>query len=193
MTTNASASIRSRLLRRAKNEGTEFELFLVRYACERFLYRLSMCEARERCILKGASLLALWMEEPYRATRDIDLLAFGENDEANVRRVMTTICNVSCPQDELDFDINSLAVSEIRENQRYGGQRANLHAFLGTARIPVQVDFGFGDAVTPAPKKRSCPHSLTICRRHSCKHIRRFPLSLRNLSLWSRWEYVTAE
>ena len=157
MTTNASASIRSRLLRRAKNEGTEFELFLVRYACERFLYRLSMSEARERCILKGASLLALWMEEPYRATRDIDLLAFGENDEANVRRVMTTICNVSCPQDELDFDINSLAVSEIRENQRYGGQRANLHAFLGTARIPVQVDFGFGDAVTPGPEEARLP------------------------------------
>ena len=99
MTTNATASIRSRLLRRAKNEGTEFELFLVRYACERFLYRLSMSEARERCVLKGASLLALWMKEPYRATRDVDLLAFGGNDEANVRSVMTTICNVSCPED----------------------------------------------------------------------------------------------
>ena len=157
MTTNAPASIRSRLLRLAKNEGTEFELFLVRYACERFLYRLSMSEARERCILKGASLLALWMEEPYRATRDIDLLAFGENDEANVRSVMTTICNVSCPKDGLDFDISSLAVSEIRENQRYGGQRANLRAFLGTARIPVQVDFGFGDAVTPGPEEAQLP------------------------------------
>ena len=69
MTNNVAASIRARLLNRAKAEGTEFELFLVRYACERFLYRLGESEVRERCILKGASLLALWMEEPYRATR----------------------------------------------------------------------------------------------------------------------------
>ena len=157
MTTNAPASIKSRLLRRAKNEGTEFELFLVRYACERFLYRLSMSEVRERCILKGASLLSLWMEEPYRATRDIDLLAFGGNDEANVRSLMITICNISCPKDGLDFDISSLVVSEIRENQRYGGQRAKLRAFLGTTRIPVQVDFGFGDAVTPGPEEAWLP------------------------------------
>ena len=157
MTTNAAASIRARLLNRARNEGTEFQFFLVRYVSERFLYRLSMSEARESCILKGASLLALWMEEPYRATRDIDLLAFGENDETTVRNVMTTICNVSCPEDGLRFDLDTLKVSAIRENPRYGGQRARLGALLGTAKIPVQVDFGFGDAVTPGPAETMLP------------------------------------
>ena len=71
MTANVAASIRARLLNKARNIGSEFELFLVRYACERFLYRLGESVERERCILKGATLLALWMEEPYRATRDI--------------------------------------------------------------------------------------------------------------------------
>ena len=80
MTTDVAASIRSRLLSRAKAEGTDFQLFLDRYACERFLYRLGESEVRDRCILKGASLLALWMDEPYRATRDVDLLASGAND-----------------------------------------------------------------------------------------------------------------
>ena len=70
MSTGAAASIRARLLNRAKSEGTEFQLYLVRYACERFLYRLGASAARDQCILKGASLLAIWMEEPYRATRD---------------------------------------------------------------------------------------------------------------------------
>ena len=74
MTSNAAASIRARLLNKARNAGAEFELFLVRYACERFLYRLGESTMRERFILKGAALLALWMEEPYRATRDIDRL-----------------------------------------------------------------------------------------------------------------------
>ena len=157
MTTNVAASIRSRLLSRAKAEATEFQLFLDRYACERFLYRLGESEVRDRCILKGASLLALWMEEPYRATRDVDLLVFGANDEENVRGVMTTICNVSCPKDGMALDISTLKVSAIRDGQRYGGQRATLIALLGTARCNIQVDFGFGDVVIPGPEEAQLP------------------------------------
>ena len=59
MSTNSTASIRARLLNRAKSEGEEFQLYLVRYACERFLYRLGASRARDQCILKGASLLAV--------------------------------------------------------------------------------------------------------------------------------------
>ena len=157
MSPNAAASIRARLLNMAKSEGTEFQLFLVRYACERFLYRLGASGARAQCILKGASLLAVWMEEPYRATRDIDILAFGENDEETVKGLMATICNVLCPEDGLLFDIDTLDVSKIRDGQRYSGQRARMRALLGTARITVQVDFGFGDTVTPGPEEARLP------------------------------------
>ena len=151
MKLNVAASIRERLLNKARSVGAEFELFLVRYACERFLYRLGQSTVRERCILKGANLLALWMEEPFRATRDIDLLAYGESDETTVREVIATIINVPCPDDGIVFDIQTLQVSPIRDNQRYGGQRAKLHTFLGAARISLQVDFGFGDVVVPGP------------------------------------------
>lgn len=157
MTSNVAASIRGRLLNRAKAEGTEFQFFLDRYACERFLYRLGESEVRDRCILKGASLLALWMAEPYRATRDVDLLAFGGNDAETVRDVMTAVCNVPCPEDGLNLDIGALRVSEIREGQRYGGQRAALAALLGTARCNLQVDFGFGDVVIPGPEESWLP------------------------------------
>ena len=97
------------------------------------------------------------MEEPYRATRDIDILAFGANDEETVRGAMSTICNVPCPEDGLLFDVDTLDVSAIRDGQRYGGQRARMRAILGTARITVQVDFGFGDAVTPGPEEATLP------------------------------------
>ena len=157
MTTNVAASIRSRLLSRAKAEDTEFQLFLDRYACERFLYRLGESEARDRCILKGASLLALWMDEPYRSTRDVDLLTFGDNDEETVRYVMETICNVSCPEDGIALDISTLKISAIRDGQRYGGQRAAMTAFLGNAKCNVQVDFGFGDVVIPGPEEAQLP------------------------------------
>lgn len=157
MTTNIAASIRARLLNRARTEGTEFQLFLDRYACERFLYRLGESEARDRCVLKGASLLALWMDEPYRATRDVDLLAFEADDEEKIRSVMTTVCNVSCPEDGLVLDISTLNVSTIRDDQRYGGQRATLIALLGTAKCNIQVDFGFGDVVIPNPIEEHLP------------------------------------
>ena len=157
MTTNVAASIRSRLLSRAKAEDTEFQLFLDRYACERLLYRLGESEARNRCILKGASLLALWMDEPYRSTRDVDLLIFGDNDEETVRYVMETICNVSCPEDGIALDISTLKISAIRDGHRYGGQRATLVALLGSAKCNVQVDFGFGDVVIPGPEEARLP------------------------------------
>ena len=155
MTSNVSASVKARLLNRVDSDRTQFGLLLVRYACERFLYRLG--KSKERCILKGATLLAIWMEEPHRATRDIDLLTTGENDEEAVRRMMTTICNVPCPEDGLIFDLETLQVSPIRDNQRYGGQQARLVALLGRAEIPVRVDFGFGDVVTPGPEEAQLP------------------------------------
>ena len=77
MNRNIAESVRARLFDRHGKDGTEFELLLVRYACERFLFRLGESAVSDKCILKGATLLALWMKEPYRATRDIDILALG--------------------------------------------------------------------------------------------------------------------
>jgi len=160
MSPDVAASIKARLLNKAKPRGEEFELFLVRYACERFLYRLGASEFRDRCILKGAGLLTLWMNDPYRATRDLDFLAYGSNDEASIRVAMETICAVPCPEDGLTFDLDSLDLSPIRAEEEYQGQRAVVRAYLGKARIRLQLDFGFGDAVTPGPEDALYPRLL---------------------------------
>jgi hypothetical protein len=157
MTRNIAASVKARLLNRAKEKQEEFELFLVRFACERFLYRLSASHLRGRCTLKGAALLTLWMTDPYRATRDLDLLAAGANDEASIRAAMETICRVPCPEDGLEFDLETLELAPIRAEEKYAGQRAIVVAYLGTARIRLQVDFGFGDAVVPAAEDAEFP------------------------------------
>jgi hypothetical protein len=160
MNPNIAASIKARLLTSAHEHDEEFELFLVRYACERFLYRLGASPLRERCMLKGARLLSLWMDDPYRPTRDIDLLASGKSDERSIREIMESICRVPCPQDGLVFDVDSLDVSPIRAEQEYPGQRAVMNVLLGKARIRLQVDFGFGDAVTPGPEEAGFPTLL---------------------------------
>ena len=149
MSPDVTASIRARLLNRAKSGGIEYQLYLVRYACERFLYRLGQSEVRDRLILKGGTLLSLWMPEPFRSTRDIDMLALEENHEEVIRDLIETVCAVSFAEDGLEFDVDTLKIASIREGQLYGGQRATLTALLGNARATVRIDFGFGDAVSP--------------------------------------------
>ena len=175
MNNGITASIKARLPNRAKECGEEFQFVLMRYACERLLYRLGASRVRERCTLKGAGLLATWMEEPYRTTLDIDLLASGGAEEASVRAIMATICDVPCPEDGLVFDSTRLSVSPIRPAQTHRGPRVKLNGNLGTVRIPVQVDFGFGDIVIPGPEEAELKTlvggmpapSLRICPRAS--------------------------
>jgi hypothetical protein len=72
--TNRAASIRARLLNRARIERTDFNLMLTRYSLERLLYRLSVSPWAEEFLLKGALLFDLWFDQPHRPTRDIDLM-----------------------------------------------------------------------------------------------------------------------
>lgn len=172
MSPNVTASIKARLLNEAKRRGEQLELLLVRFVCERFLYRLGASDLRGRCTLKGAGLLSLWMPDPYRATRDVDLLASGENDEATVRASMLAICRTPCPEDGLDFDLESLVVTPIRDQQKYAGQRAMMRVFLGQARTRLQVDFGFGDALSLPPEDAELP---TLIDRIPAPRVRVYP------------------
>jgi hypothetical protein len=112
------------------------------------------------------------MDETHRATRDIDLLASGDAHEAAVRQMMETICQVTCPEDGIELDLESLSVTPIRDEQRYPGQRAVLRAHLGKTRIRVQVDFGFGDALSVAPAEAEVP---TLIDRVPAPRVRAYP------------------
>jgi hypothetical protein len=114
MSPNIAASVRARLLNQAMTQREEFERTLVRYADERLLYRLGASAAREQCVLKGASLLTAWIPDPYRATRDVDVLTLGSPDDGAIRKLVEEICSVPCPEDGLRFDLSELVVEDIR-------------------------------------------------------------------------------
>jgi len=160
MSPDVAASARARLLALAKAQREEFERTLVRYTAERLLYRLGVSPAREHCILKGASLLTVWMPDPYRATRDVDVLSFGSPDDDAIRALVAEICAEPCPEDGLRFDLSELVIEEIRGPEEYPGKRARFLAFLGTARIRVQMDLGFGDALVAGPEEIEYPTLL---------------------------------
>jgi len=160
MSPDPAASVRARLLNQAKQHGEEFERTLARFAGERLLYRIGACAARDRCILKGASLLAVWMPDPYRATRDVDVLASGPTDDDAIRSMIAELCAVDCPEDGLRLDLSELVVEAIRAEEEYSGKRARFRAFLGQARIAVQLDLGVGDAIAIAPEEITYPTML---------------------------------
>jgi len=154
-----AASMHARLLNRAKARGEDFNLVLTRFATERFLYRLSLLPAREVFWLKGALLFDLWFDVPHRPTRDADFLGFGPADAATLAAAMREVCEVEAA-DAIVFDAASIVVEEIREDARYGGLRVRLVGRLGNARCTVQLDVGFGDAVTPGPVEALLPTLL---------------------------------
>lgn len=157
---NVGASVRARLLKVSKERHEDFTLMLMNYAAERFLYRLSRSRLREQFVLKGAMLFAVRVGERYRPTRDLDLLGLGEATEAAIHAAVREIATTTVEDDGLVFDVGTLEVHAIREDDRYGGIRAIMQAHLADARIHVQIDVGFGDAVTPAATNMNFPTLL---------------------------------
>lgn len=150
MTTNP-ASIKQRLLNLARANGEDFQQLLTRYANERFLYRLSISKHSEKFLLKGASLFTLWFGVPHRQTRDVDLLGFGSNQINDLEMIFNDVVIIEC-EDGLTFDPDSISGEEIKEGEEYQGIRMTFLAKLGNARIYLQTDIGFGDAVNPPPQ-----------------------------------------
>ena len=162
---NIGASVRQRLLNLAHARGQPMELLLTRYALERLLHRLSLSPHRERFVLKGAMLLATWFDEPHRATRDVDLLGFGDAAEDALLGTFRKIMAVEV-DDGVSFDLKGLRIEAIREEVEYGGSRLRTTAALAGARIPITVDIGFGDAVEPGVDDIDLPVLLDMPSPH---------------------------
>ena len=155
MKANRAASIRQRLLNRARQEQETFDAVLNRFGRERLLYRIGISEYRDRFLLKGAMLFALWYDMPHRPTRDMDLLGFGPGELFVLERVFREFAQQQV-DDGLAFS-ETVTAAEIRKEANYAGARVTLLATLEQARIPLQVDIGFGDPVTPEAEQIDYP------------------------------------
>jgi predicted nucleotidyltransferase component of viral defense system len=158
---NVAVSVRQRLLNHARETKSNFDEILRRFAIERLLFRLGCSKYRERFVLKGATLFTLWGGGPHRPTQDLDLLGYGANDFDELERVFREVVVVP-EEDGLVFLPDTVRAERIREDQEYEGVRITLIAMLAGARIPMQVDVGFGDAVHPDPLEEVLPTLLPM-------------------------------
>lgn len=150
-------SVQQRLLNKARERKEDPNLVLIRYALERFLYRLGPSRHKDRFVLKGAMLFTAWTGQPHRPTRDLDLLGIGNSSDAALTQAFGEIVGTLVEPDGLEFDDRGISMAEIREAQDYPGKRIKLPARLGNTRLNLQIDVGFGDAVTPEPRNSTIP------------------------------------
>lgn len=162
---NMASSVRQRLLDGARSRGEEFNLVLTRYAIERLLYRLSQSPHRDRFVLKGAALYVVWAKESktlgYRPTRDLDLWGSGSSDVKSLLSLFQEVALTPVEDDGLLFESEAIRGQLMREDELYEGCRLSLVAMLGNVRIPLTVDFGFGDAITPPASEIDYPVLLS--------------------------------
>jgi hypothetical protein len=156
MSRNLAASVRARLKQHADTNRQDFNLTLTHYGLERLLYRLSVSEHASNFLLKGALLFAYWYDAEHRPTRDADLLGFGPEDVDTAVQTFSQICRIAA-EDGVVFDPDSVKGAVIRKEAGYGGVRIDIRAVLDGARIALQVDIGFGDAVTPQAQSITYP------------------------------------
>jgi predicted nucleotidyltransferase component of viral defense system len=161
---NMAASVRERLTQQARSRSANVQLVMTRCAIERLLYRLSLSRHRERFVLKGAMLFAVWANAPYRTTADLDLLGSGDPEPQLLARAIREVCSVVVEDDGVTFLAGTLRVEAAREVQEYQGARMTMTAVIAGARLAIHVDVGYGDAITPGVLELEFPSILDMPR-----------------------------
>jgi len=159
-------SVRQRLFNLAKQNGEDFQLILTHYAIERLLYRMNMSKYHDQFILKGAMLFYLWDKKLHRPTRDLDLMGKGDISIPRLETIFKDICQIEVENDGLIYLKESVKGIEIRGDQEYEGIRIRLTANLADARIPLQIDIGFGDPIIPGAESVEYPTILDFPAPH---------------------------
>ncbi len=161
MTFNTAASVRARLTNLVATRGGDLQTLLDEYANERLLCRVARSRHADRFVLKGATLFTIWTGKLHRATKDIDLLGYGDSSAEHLEALFREIAAIEIPEDGIVFDPASVRSEPIRKEAEYGGTRLLLSGNLANVKLTLQVDIGFGDAVHPAAEQTTVPCLLT--------------------------------
>ena len=157
---NIAASVRQRLTNLSRERSEDLQFVLTRYGLERLLYRLSISPYASQFILKGAALFQLWTGQPHRSTRDLDLLGYGAPSPERLQTIFSMICSLAVDDDGLVFSPETIKAEQLKEDAEYQGIRLRIECRLENARLGLQIDIGFGDAITPEPLSTTYPTLL---------------------------------
>jgi predicted nucleotidyltransferase component of viral defense system len=141
-------SLKAKIKNYAKDNNIAAQVVLQNYMFERFLARLSESEYREKFVIKGGMLIAAIVGLDTRSTMDLDTtLKNLPLKEDKILEAVNTIGNIDLG-DEVTFE--TISISPIRKDDRYGGFCVRLNAVYDTIVTPLSIDFSTGDVITPS-------------------------------------------
>ncbi len=143
-------SIKDRLRNEATASNKTVQQMQTYYGLERTIYRISISKYANHFVLKGGIFLYALFDKNYlRATADIDLLARRiSNSDVEMKEVFEDIFSQKV-DDGLEFDLNSLSVTNITEFKDYHGLNVKIFTYLDKTQIPISIDIGYGDVIYP--------------------------------------------
>lgn len=144
---HTSRQLKALVRNRSRGDSTKVQLLIRSYIMERFLERISLSPYREKFILKGGMLISSMVGVDYRSTMDMDTTVRNMPLSADhMEKIIKDIIRIPI-EDGVTFGIKK--ITEIMEEEEYGGIRLHLEAVLDTMKIPLKLDVSTGDIITP--------------------------------------------
>lgn len=161
MAKNPSASLLARLKNVSRETGMDMPNVMRKYAHDRLLKLMHDNGTSELFCLKGGVLLGILFEgNVYRPTHDLDFNGLKDGmGLADLEKIIVETCNSHDGSDGLVFRTDSIKTMKDRDGIVPGGKLA-LDALIGTSRIQLKIDVGYGNVITPAAQQIMVPTIL---------------------------------
>ena len=144
-----SMQIKDKLKNIALKRGVNFNTLLRLYMYDRFIERLAVSDYCDNFVLKGGFYLSTLFGLESRSTKDIDTAIKDANfTKKNVEKMIKSIISIDINDGAL---LSFIGISDIREEDQYGGFRVILNVKLDTIKENFQIDKSTGDPITPNP------------------------------------------
>ena len=144
-----SMQIKDKLKNISVKRNLDFNTLLRLYMYDRFVERLAVSKYRDNFILKGGFYLSTLFGLESRSTKDIDTAIKDANfTKENVEKMIKAIISKDINDGAM---INLIEISNIREEDQYGGFRVILKVKVDNIKENFQIDIATGDPITPKP------------------------------------------
>ena len=142
-----SMKLKDKLKNISKEKNVDFNTLLRLYMYDRFIERLSVSKHKDNFILKGGFYLSTLFGVENRTTMDIDT-AF-RNANFNEETIVKMIKEIVSIEIDDNAKLSYLGISPIRDEDEYGGFRADIQIEIDNIKEKFHIDIAAGDPITP--------------------------------------------
>jgi len=142
-----SMQLKDKLKNISKEKNIDFNTLLRFYMYDRFIERISVSKYRDNFVLKGGFYLSTLFGVENRTTMDIDTAFRNANfNEETIAKMIKEIVSIKIDD---NAKLSYLEISTIRDEDEYGGFRADIQIEIDNIKEKIHIDIATGDPITP--------------------------------------------